>query len=85
MSEKEKRKQDSKVTFDDLGDLDDLFGLNEEDVMLPFKCIDCGYEEPVPEFIVDEFSWGLKKGEEVEMFCPECNGTLKMKREEAKD
>jgi hypothetical protein len=53
--------------------------------MLPFKCIDCGYEEPVPEFIVDEFSWGLKKGEEVEMFCPECNGTLKMKREEAKD
>jgi hypothetical protein len=53
---------------------------NEPEVYLDFECIECGCIDPVPEFIIGEFSVDLKKGEEVEMHCPECDGTMRRKK-----
>lgn len=50
------------------------------DSIIEFQCIDCGSIDEVPVFVVGEFSFGLKEGEEVEMFCPECNGTIRRKK-----
>ena len=50
---------------------------DEDDEMLLFECIDCGGKDEVPDFVVDEFSFDLKKGEEVETVCPFCNGTMR--------
>lgn len=77
---RDKAKQDNKFPWDDLGDLDELLGLNERDSIIEFQCIDCGSIDEVPAFVVGEFSVGLKEGEEVEMFCPECNGTIRRKK-----
>jgi hypothetical protein len=44
--------------------------------------VECGCIDPVPEFIVGEFSYDLEPGEEVEMFCPKCNGTMRRKKSE---
>jgi hypothetical protein len=74
---KKRENQHSKEAFDDLGDLDDLLGLNDKTETIAFQCIDCGCVDPVPDFVVGEFSYGLKKGEEVEMHCPACNGTMR--------
>jgi len=74
------KKRDNKLPWNDLGDLNELFGLNEEDSIIEFQCVDCGCTDEVPAFIVGEFSVDLKEGEEVEMFCPECNGTIRRKR-----
>ncbi|QCJ44747.1 hypothetical protein FAY30_24275 [Bacillus sp. S3] len=57
-------------------DKDDPFGLNEEIKMLIFKCIDCGEEDEVPEYGVEEFHFDLEENEEVEVVCPFCNGTI---------
>lgn len=35
--------------------------MEEEDETILFKCIDCGEEDEVPDFIVDEYSYDLKK------------------------
>jgi hypothetical protein len=77
---RDKEKQGNKLPWDDLGDLDELLGLNEEEPIIEFQCIDCGCIDEVPAFVVGEFSVGLKAGEEVEMFCPECNGTIRRKK-----
>ncbi|MED4018458.1 hypothetical protein [Sutcliffiella cohnii] len=50
---------------------------DEDDEMLLFECIDCGGKDEVPDFVVEEFSFDLKKGEEVETVCPFCNGTMR--------
>ncbi|MFE7065211.1 hypothetical protein ACFVAD_24225 [Sutcliffiella sp. NPDC057660] len=51
--------------------------MEEEDETILFKCIDCGEEDEVPDFIVDEYSYDLKKGEEVETACPVCDGIMR--------
>ncbi|THE12294.1 hypothetical protein E1I69_11365 [Bacillus timonensis] len=65
-------------------DEEDPFGLNEEDVFITFKCIDCGKEDEVPDFVVEEFAFDLKKGEVVEVVCPFCEGTMREARKDPK-
>ena len=55
---------------------DDPLGFDEEIVTVLFKCIDCKKTDDVPEYIIGEFSVDLNKGEEVEIHCPYCNGTM---------
>lgn len=55
---------------------DDPFGLEEEMVILTFKCKDCGKEDEVPEYVVEDFYVDLNEGEEVEIECPFCGGTM---------
>ncbi|SDC52093.1 hypothetical protein [Shouchella lonarensis] len=59
--------------------------LMEEDVLVIFKCLDCGKEDEVPDFVVDEFAYGLSEGEEVEVVCPYCNGTMREARNALSD
>jgi predicted nucleic acid-binding Zn ribbon protein len=61
-------------------DKDDPFGLNEDVNMLIFKCIECGEEDEVPEYVVEEFHFDLEENEEVEVVCPFCNGTMRRAR-----
>ncbi|SHP75980.1 Uncharacterised protein [Mycobacteroides abscessus subsp. abscessus] len=65
-------------------DEDDPFGLNEEIKMVIFKCLDCGKEDAVPEYVVEEFHYDLKKDEEVEVVCPFCHGTMRRARKNPK-
>jgi hypothetical protein len=81
-SKGQSKKQDKEIRFDDMGDLDELMGLNVKEPILSFECIACGRVDPVPAFVLDEFSWGLKKGQEVELSCPKCNGTMRRQKEE---
>ncbi|MGM9929182.1 MAG: hypothetical protein ACI35P_14640 [Bacillus sp. (in: firmicutes)] len=55
----------------------EFVGLKEPIVTILFKCIDCGTEDEVPDFVVDEFSFDLEEGEEVETVCPACGGTMR--------
>ncbi|HEX6922958.1 MAG TPA: hypothetical protein VF149_03975 [Bacillales bacterium] len=66
-------------------DPDDLFGLNDKEEIIMFQCVDCGGMDPVPEFVVGEFSFELEEGEEVEVECPKCNGTMRRAKEKAED
>ncbi|UOQ92758.1 hypothetical protein MUO14_20445 [Halobacillus shinanisalinarum] len=50
--------------------------LDEELVIVEFECIDCKKTDDVPDYIIDECSLDLKKGEEVELECPFCHGTM---------
>lgn len=59
---------------------DDPFGLNEEIKIIIFKCVDCGKEDEVPEYVVEEFHFDLKENEEVEVVCPFCNGIMRRAR-----
>jgi len=61
-------------------DEEDPFGLNEEMEIVIFKCLDCKKTDEVPEYIIGEFSVDLKEGEEVEIHCPYCNGTMQEAR-----
>jgi hypothetical protein len=61
---------------------DDPFGLEEEMEIVIFKCMDCGKEDEVPEYLIGEFSFDLKEGEEVELQCPFCaEGTMREARD----
>lgn len=42
---------------------------------VPMKCRDCGYEEMVPEWGLDELAFG-QYGNGYKMDCPECGGTM---------
>ncbi len=53
---------------------------DEEFITITFKCIDCHKEDEVPDFVVEEFAYDLKKGEEVETACPFCDGTMRRAR-----
>ncbi|WP_142247897.1 hypothetical protein [Alkalihalobacterium alkalinitrilicum] len=80
MSEKKQDKQ--KLEEDDLfKDIGDWLDLSEKEEFIIFKCIDCGCIDQVPAFIIGEFSYDLEEGEEVELECPECNGTLRVASE----
>lgn len=59
---------------------DDPFGLNEDIKIIMFECIECGKEDEVPEYVVEEFHFDLKENEEVEVVCPFCNGTMRRAR-----
>jgi hypothetical protein len=87
MSAKKKGKaqqQQVEIIYEDMENIDEEFlGLNEPEIFIDFVCLACGCIDPVPEFIVGEFSYDLKKGQEVELFCPKCNGTMRRKKEKA--
>lgn len=71
------KKQDSlPEELDEWLDEEDPFGLNEEIKTVLFKCLDCKGTDEVPEYIIGEFSVDKNKGEEVELHCPHCNGTM---------
>lgn len=55
---------------------EDPFGLDEDMEIVLFKCLDCHGTDEVPEYIIGEFSLDKKRGEEVELHCPHCNGTM---------
>jgi hypothetical protein len=79
------KKQDDVFPFEEnlLKKAQERFGIEEtEDQIIEFQCIDCGCIDEVPDFVVGEFSIDLKTGEEVEMVCPSCNGTLRIKKED---
>lgn len=63
----------------------DPFGFDEEIKILIFKCMDCGKEDEVPEYVVEEFHYDLKENEEVEVVCPFCNGTMRRARKDPSD
>lgn len=63
----------------------DPFGLNEDIKIIIFKCLDCGKEDEVPEYVVEEFEYDLKENEEVEVVCPFCNGTMRRARKDPSD
>ncbi|MCD8508853.1 MAG: Hsp33 family molecular chaperone HslO [Bacillus sp. (in: Bacteria)] len=65
--------------------LDEPFGEEEDTEVVIFRCIDCKKEDEVPGFIIDEFSYDLEKGEEVEIVCPFCNGTMREARDVPSD
>jgi hypothetical protein len=58
----------------------DPLGLDEDIKIIIFKCLDCGQEDEVPEYVVEEFHYDLKENEEVEVVCPFCNGTMRQGR-----
>lgn len=59
--------------------------LVEEGVMIPMKCKQCGYEENVPEWILEEFLaeeiYSGKENHGYNCQCPECNGTMVRKKQ----
>ena len=57
----------------------------EDDELIRFICMDCKGEDEVPDFVVDEFSYDLSEGEEVETVCPHCHGTMRMARDVPSD
>jgi hypothetical protein len=77
---KKVEKQQVEIIYEDMENVETLMGFDEPEVLIDFVCLKCGCVDPVPEFIIGEFSYDLKKGEEVEMFCPKCNGTMRRKR-----
>ncbi|WP_019152394.1 hypothetical protein [Robertmurraya massiliosenegalensis] len=66
-------------------DEEDPFGSNEEMVFTIFRCIDCGKEDEVPDYVVEEFHFDLEENEEVEVVCPFCNGTMRQARKDPSD
>ncbi|MFD1360965.1 hypothetical protein [Lentibacillus salinarum] len=70
------RKQDKSWAEIDKWLEEDPFGLDEEVEIILFKCLDCNGTDEVPEYIIGEFSLDKKRGEEVELHCPHCNGTM---------
>jgi hypothetical protein len=59
---------------------EDPFGLDEDIKIIIFKCLDCGKEDEVPEYVFEEFHYDLNDNEEVEVVCPFCNGTMRRAR-----
>ncbi|MCM3570937.1 hypothetical protein [Neobacillus mesonae] len=78
---KSKEQDDLNKAFLESLDEEDPFGLNEDIKILIFKCLDCGKEDEVPEYVVEEFGFDLDENEEVEVVCPFCNGTMRQAKE----
>jgi len=61
--ERESKKRQVVLVVDDMENAEeDFLGLNDPEVFIDFICLACGCIDPVPEFIIGEFSYGLKKG-----------------------
>ena len=78
MGKGEEKKADEQKEWD-FGE----FWEEEPEVWIDYVCEACGEPDPVPEFMVEECSYGLKAGESPEFVCPVCNGTLVRKEEPA--
>lgn len=70
------------VNYDDYLLSDEDF-LGPRDTYTRMKCSKCGYEENVPDWVLDEFAGedrarGRKK--EVSTECPRCNGAMFKKK-----
>lgn len=55
-----------------------------KDDMIPYICIDCGYEEKVPKWLIEEM-YDMREllenpDEYAAMTCPECDGTMHIKK-----
>ena len=79
---KKKEQADIELALSKLLKNEDLFGLKDETIT--FKCLDCGEVDDVPDFVVEEFAYDLKKGEVVETVCPFCEGTMRQARNSPK-
>ena len=59
---------------------EELMEFIEDDVMIRMKCKSCGYEEDVPDWVLEEFlEIELCKGSKERRYscqCPECNKTM---------
>jgi len=78
---KAKEKTQDKVYEDSLEIDVAYFDDDEPEEFIDYVCVECGYIDPVPEFIVAECAYDLNPNEDPEFFCPECNGTLVRKKE----
>lgn len=63
---------------------EDPFGLNDDINTILFKCKDCRKVDDVPDFVVADFQVDKKKGEDVEIECPFCGGTMLRAKESPK-
>ncbi|SEN98650.1 hypothetical protein SAMN05192533_1377 [Mesobacillus persicus] len=63
---------------------EDPFGLDEEIKTILFTCLECGEEDDVPEFVVQEFWVDKKQNEEVETECPKCGGPMRRAKKDPK-
>lgn len=79
---KNKEQDELNKAFLESIDEDDPFGFNEEIKIIIFKCLDCGEEDEVPDYVVEEFHFDLNENEEVEVVCPFCNGTMRRARKD---
>ncbi|MCD8502649.1 MAG: hypothetical protein LRY71_14520 [Bacillaceae bacterium] len=57
----------------------------EKEVTITFICIKCKQKDEVPDFVVGEFHYDLEEGEEVELVCPFCGGTMRQARKDPSD
>lgn len=59
---------------------EELLALGGEEIEVEMKCTSCGYEEEVPEWILEEFlEIELLQGETKRVYscqCPRCNQTM---------
>ncbi|UTR14299.1 hypothetical protein MM221_10390 [Salipaludibacillus sp. LMS25] len=77
--------QDKEEPLSWLDDKEDPFGLKEEIETITFKCVDCHKTDEVPDFVVDDFAYDKEKGEQVEVVCPFCDGTMQIAKDVSKD
>jgi formate dehydrogenase maturation protein FdhE len=58
------------------------FCRSDDDVLLHMKCVNCGYEEGVPQWLIaEEQDVMVSLGEDpkgVGMVCPKCHGHMKL-------
>ncbi|PLR80713.1 hypothetical protein CVD23_20490 [Bacillus sp. V33-4] len=59
---------------------EDPFGFDEEIKTILFVCAQCGEEDDVPEFVVQEFQVDKRGNKDVETVCPSCGGTMRRAR-----
>ncbi|SHK44379.1 hypothetical protein, partial [Tepidibacter formicigenes] len=77
-----------KENFLDMGEDEEAypFGIETDEKTYRYQCLECGFEEDVPRFIIDEFIEDdfFASGCDIENFevkmpiliCPKCNGEL---------
>lgn len=60
------------------------FCRSDDDEPVRMKCTKCGHEEDVPRWVIGEVADMLacqgKDGREASLECPECHGSMKIKR-----
>jgi Zn finger protein HypA/HybF involved in hydrogenase expression len=73
-----KKKDNKKMEYDKIP-----FDSEEPDEMIDFKCKECGYQEPVPDFVAFECytpeEFDKETGSPI-VLCPKCDGDMIMKK-----